>query len=75
VAEEEGEMTETLELACFINCAGGLEIDNADLVISYVEHFDGSVEIKAKSMQLRIADERLARAVERVLKAREKEDV
>lgn len=67
-------MTETLELACFINCAGGLEIDNADLVIAYVEHFDGSVEIKAKSMQMRISDERLARAVANVLKSREKEN-
>lgn len=65
--------TETIELACFIKCDGGLEIDNADVVVAYVEHMDGSVEVKAATVQMRISNERLARAVANVLKSRARE--
>ena len=65
--------TETLELACLIKCEGGLEIDNADLVIAYAEHFNGEVTICAKTIQMRVSDENLIRAVKDALKQRAKD--
>jgi len=65
--------TETIELACFIRCEGGLEIDNADVVIAFVEHMDGFIEVKTATVQMRIGPDRLAEAVVDALKQRAKE--
>lgn len=54
---------ELLEIPCFITCADGLEIDNADLVLGYEEHFDGSYEIKVKTVTFRVKDDVLARSI------------
>lgn len=64
--------TETLELACFIKCDGGLEIDNADVRIVYAEHFNGVIEVKAATVEMRIGEKRLAEAVVDALKQRAK---
>ncbi|QGZ66309.1 hypothetical protein [Paraburkholderia acidisoli] len=63
-------MSEIIELACFIKCDGGLEIDNADLVLVYEEHMNDRIEIKAKSIVPHVSDAQLVRAIRDALKQR-----
>lgn len=64
-------MSGVIELACFIKCDGGLEIDNADLVLVYEEHMNDRIEIKAKSIVPHVSDAQLVRAIRDALKQRE----
>jgi len=66
--------TETIELACFIRCEGGLEIDDAYLVIPFVAHFNDVIEVVGEPVvTVRIGKEVLVRAVRAAIKQRAKE--
>ncbi|WP_321913528.1 hypothetical protein [Paraburkholderia sp. J11-2] len=65
-------MTEHIELAAVIHCEGGLELDNADLVLAFDEHFDGTITLRAKNIVFRAKDEVLIRAIQEAIKQRAK---